>query len=72
MAGSKTRQHVSSDKTMAKWPVLIDPTVDSITPYPCQTCKHEFRSCHSLATHKCEPGNPVKPGRVRAYKPKVK
>lgn len=59
-----TKRHISSDKTMAKWPAFIDPTADLITPYPCQTCKHEFRSCKALATHKCNPGG-AKPPRVR-------
>lgn len=59
-----TKRHISSDKTMAKWPAIIDPTADLITPYPCQTCKHEFRSCKALATHQCKPGGP-KPPRVR-------
>lgn len=69
MAGTAKRKpvpHVSSDKTMAKWPQFIDPTQDKITPYPCCTCKHEFHSCKALATHKCEPGNPVKPPRVHS------
>lgn len=49
------RSHVSSDKTMQKWPINIDQSVDAITPYPCQTCKQPFKSCHRLATHKCNP-----------------
>lgn len=57
------KRHISSDKTMAKWPAFIDPTADLITPYPCQTCHHEFRSCKALATHKCKPGG-EKPPRV--------
>lgn len=67
MAGTtKKPVHISSDKTMAKWPHTIDPRIDKITPYPCCTCKHEFYSCKALAQHKCTPGSTVKPPRVHS------
>lgn len=46
---------VSSDKTMAKWPVNLDPNYDLITPYPCMTCKRPFSSRKGLRTHECKP-----------------
>jgi len=58
MAGTH-RPHVSSDKTMSKWPVNINPLEDRITPYPCQTCHKPFHSCKALATHKCEGGRRI-------------
>ena len=61
---AKPPHHVSSDKTMRKWPVDIDPTADLITPYPCQRCKFLFRSRKALRTHACKPG--VKPPRVHS------
>jgi len=47
---------ISSDWTMAQWPEnLSDPNADIISPYPCCSCKQEFRSTKGLRTHKCEP-----------------
>lgn len=63
MSGGSHRPHVSSDRTMSKWPIDINAERDSMSPYPCQTCKVPFRSCKKLATHKCVG--------VRKYKPQL-
>lgn len=46
----------SKDWIMAQWPEnLSDPNADIITPYPCCSCKKEFRSTKGLRTHDCQP-----------------
>lgn len=35
------------------WPDDLRADVDKINPYPCQTCKKEFRSCEGLRNHHC-------------------
>lgn len=47
---------VSSDYTMSQWPSNLDQDLDIINPYPCCTCKQEFRSTRKLRTHECHPG----------------